>query len=195
SIIGGLGKPSIPIFMVPSHDQYKMALDSNVAQTTNAQLFAFGGGKSLNIDKITLAPGERNTLGLSGNLNDFRYTPESAETSLITLTVDGADQDYYFAFDGLNIDDGKTLSFAFDETKGTLAFSSDNDTANGTYNLMLKRVGNNGIEIYQNANLTFGQATEYIDYNGWDGAESLEIGVDHNDDGNVDEEWQEENER
>lgn len=194
---GGLGKPSVPIYLIPAADTYDMVLDgSNLNATTDSQLFVFGGGKSLNIDNITLARGESNALTLDGNLDTVRYDPESAEDSSITLTVDGAEDDYYFAFGDLNIDAGESLTFTFDETDGTLALDSDNGAADDTFDLTLKRVGDNGTHIYENSDIDFGdEDTEYLDYGGWDGEENLGIGVDQNDDGAVDQQLHEVNER
>lgn len=165
-IDGGLGKPSIPVFYLPSDDTYDMQLDgSALTKVADSELFVFGGGRSLNIDNITLEPGETNILTLDGNLDAFSYDPEAAEDSLITLTFDGAENDYYFAFDGLDIDVGESLTFTFDETDGTLALDSDNGTEDDTYGLILKRVGDNGIETFENDEVAFGdEDTEYIEY-------------------------------
>jgi hypothetical protein len=197
TIDGGLGKPSVPMYFLPARDTYDMALDgSQLAQDIDAEFFVFGGGKSLNIDNITLAPGEMNTIALDGNLDTFRYDPESVETSQVTITIDGAEDDYYFAFDDLEIELGESLAFTFNETDGTLALDSDNGSADDTYDLTLKRIGDDGTQIYENEDIGFGdEDTEYIDYDGWDGEDDLEIGIDENDDGAIDEQWQEENER
>lgn len=189
-IDGGLGKPSVPVYYVPSDDTYDMELDgSALTQAADSELFVFGGDKSLNIDNITLEPGETNALALNGNLETFSYDPEAAEDSLVTLTINGAEDDYYFAFDGLDIDTGESLTFTFDETDGTLALDSDNGTEDDTYALTLRRVGDDGIATFTNDAVSFGdEDTEYIEYGEWDGNDdSLTFGVDENDDGTVDE--------
>lgn len=197
AIDGGLGEPSVPVFYLPSDATYEMALDgSDLTQLAESELFVFGGGKSLNIDRITLAPGEINSLTLGGNLDTFRYEPESSEDSQVTFTVNGAQDDYFFAFDGIQIDKAETLTFTLDETLGTLAIDSANSSGADTYNLTLKRVGDNGMQIFENETIAFGGGeTHYIDYGGWDGAEALSIGVDANGDGKVDQQLNEDNQR
>lgn len=194
---GGLGAPSVPFYFVPTNDVYEMTMDgSGLERTADSELFIFGGGKSLNIDNITLAPGETNTLLLEGNLNAFTFDPEAAEESQITLTLNGAEEDYYFGFDGMQVDAAEMLLFTLDENSGRLRVDSDNSSQADTYDLTIKRVGAKGMQIFENQNIAFGGGeTQYIDYEAWDGQDALSIGVDENDDGTVDQELSEENER
>jgi len=178
-VLGGLGQPDIPIYTVPADDTYDVQLTGNaLSADAKSQLYVFGGGKSLNIDNITLAADAINTLTLGENLTAFNYAPEATENPLITLTLDGAQADYYFAFDELEIDAGSFLKFAFDETDETLALVSDNGFgSNDTFGLTLRRVGNDGTQIYKNDSISLNQSnTQSINYGAWDGKENLEIG-------------------
>ena len=189
----GLGADSEPIYFVPTNDQYQIMLDGAETTQTDANLFVFGGGAVMELDNISLAPGQQDLLTIDTRNFDFQYYAENSQQPQIDLAVDGAQQDYLFEFDGLNFEDGETIGFDLEGDK--LVLDAEGGSTDDTYSFSFTSVGDDGTHEFYNDSVALGdEDTQYIDYGSWDGEDdALDFQVDENGDGVVDEQFSEEN--
>lgn len=189
----GLGVDSEPIYFVPTNDRYQIALNGSDTASTAANLFVFGGGAVMELDNISLAPGQQDRLTMDTRDFDFEYYAGNSQQPKIDLAVDGAQDDYLFEFDGLHFDDGETIGFRLNDNK--LVLNGKGGSSDDTYSFSFTSVGDDGTKEFFNDTVALSNdATQYLDYGSWDDEDdTFDFQVDEDGDGVVDQEFSAEN--
>jgi hypothetical protein len=175
-MIGGLGMDA-PHFFVPSEksdEPWGIVFSGKFIDAENTMDFVFSdAGFTVGFTGIQLDAGE--VLGAT-------VSPDGQQITFIA-SADGETPDVFFAFDGpddnasyiaevggVDLAAGKELTFDFDLGHGKL-FISDNDGNQDKYDIVLRRIMDNGREdVYESDDVAFGKGDRYeMDFANWKG--------------------------
>ncbi|NNJ12343.1 hypothetical protein EKD04_018615 [Chloroflexales bacterium ZM16-3] len=180
--IGGLGVDAPPIYNLPT-GQHTLSVDgASLTQATTLDVAQFGPGYAVSVADLALAPGASDQISLAADGSGIVLDSSAARSLNVALSNDGSGEQ--FTLSGLDVASGDTLSASL--ANNTLTLSQGTAGA-GTYSLNLTRAGANGISWFVYNDLSIGASdTQYIDSTGWAQTGTLQLQIDQNSDGTID---------
>jgi tetratricopeptide (TPR) repeat protein len=179
-----------PIYFVPTGIDFTLTVQSSEVETsTLSTVTMIGPGYVLSVQDIVLDPGQKDTITFSPDGKTVTYKTDYNESPDILLGTNIGDADYTFLVKGTDIESGASITINLDTEQGWLAVDTLNNKEVGTYGLVMDRTdatseqifGHGGIELQPND-------VAYLLYGEWKGNDTpLPVGIDHNNDGTLDE--------
>ena len=185
--LGGLGIPREPIYYLPSTNAYTITMDgqtltrSEVVSTTQ-----IGPGYAVAVEGVTLNPASNSRLVVSPDGRQLTYRSNTNDEVALTLALDTSSRSDEFVIKGADIRSGQQLTLIANTGNGQLEFNSA-QASGGLYDLEIIR-GNttaNNMFVHSGIQISAGD-THYIDYEAWNGLDSMTLYIDHHSDGTID---------
>lgn len=180
---------SEPVYFVPTGIEFALTVQSSDAETsTLSTVTMIGPGYVLSVQDIVLDPGQKDTITFSPDGKSVTYKTDYNESPDILLGTSIGDADYTFLVKGTDIESGASITINLDTKEGWLAIDTLNNKEVGTYGLIMDRTdatseqifGHGGIDLQPND-------VAYLLYGEWKGNDTpLPVGIDHNNDGTLD---------
>lgn len=176
-----------PYYVVPTNLGFTVTLDGSQlgAMSQNAVSMS-GPGYFLEVDGITLDPGQKDQLTFSKDGNEIQYQTQSDETPAVELSFETAAADYFFEVTGSSAGGGIRVKLSHDVAQKKLAIRLEGAKS---YDLVMGRFDDAGEQVFSHAGeASSDTAVIYIPYGMWPGnGQSLGIEVDSDGDGTIDE--------
>lgn len=186
-VIGGLGTPIEPIYIIPSNDNYTILIDGQtLAHSDTAELTQYGSEYIVSVEDIMLTSASKDQLTIAMDGKQLRYNANETRTVTFTVALENTNEGYQFEIQGADIGAGEQVEMAIDTNQGRLAFSNK-DANSGAYNLLIDLTDTVGLQTFVHNNLSISTGdTHYVDYASWDGVGSINLDIDYGSDGSID---------
>jgi len=179
-----------PVYFVPVGIEFTLVVhNSDSPDPTNSSVSMIGPGYVLSVDDVVLDPGQLDTITFSPDGKSISYKTDYNESPDIFLGTAIGDVEYAFLVKGMDIESGGTMTLNLDPENGWLALDTLGNKEEGTYALIMDRTDAQSEQIFGHGGLTLQpDDVAYVLYGEWKGnGTPLPIGIDHNNDGNIDE--------
>lgn len=177
-----------PIYMLPLTETYALRLDgATLTQPGAAKVTQFGPGYASQISGIQLAPGAMDELWLANDGSQILYHAQNAEEVNLSLAL-GAEggSSFKLTLNGVDLESDNWTNLSAELLNGRLSF--DTSGTSGAYELQIGAVFEDGPHNFNYPGVTIQPGeTHSVDYADWDGGEYLDLQVDWDSDGSVDE--------
>jgi hypothetical protein len=180
--------PIEPLYFIPVGIKFTITLDgSQLSQPTVNHLLMIGPGYDLSLDDISMAPGDMDTVEFAPDGSEISYTPSSSEAPNIGLVIVTSAADYEFNLLGSDVDSGGTIHVDLDYDKGQLMLHTSGNDNPVLYDLLVDRYDDKSQQTFQHDGLQLEPTeTVYFDFGKWDGEGELDVFVDAQSDGTID---------
>jgi hypothetical protein len=179
-----------PVYHVPVGIKFTVTLDgTNLKQETAAEIAMIGPGYSVDVQDIKLAPGQKDTFDVSPDGTKLSYKPGKSESPDIVLADEGQDNvDWEFYVKGFELEEGGSINVMLDTKKGQLQLNTVGNKKAGTYQLVVTRYDDKGMQEFGGELKLEPADTVYLDYLKWQGnGKPLTVEIDYKSDGSIDE--------
>lgn len=182
----GLGINQEPVYVLPNGGLDVTLDGQSLSSAAATDLAYFGAGMSAEISGISLDANQQDHLLISGSDGKLVYEPSGEEKPVFKIAPDLEGADYLLEVSGLDVNGGDNLSLSYDPATKQLAVHSS-DTDPETYDLKVTRIDSSGPEVYTNEDIVLDAgSTEYVEFGDWTGSGPMDVGVDSNSDGTID---------
>ena len=179
-----------PTYYVPTTVDFQMTIDgTHLKAASTSDVFVIGPGYDLGVESVTLEPGQKDDLTVLPKDDVISYRTDSSESPDIVVGLEREGADYEFDIKGADITGGGRINVALDNKTGALAINADEIKQEGYFELIITRYDDNGEETFENDQIDLkADSVIYIYYADWKkNGDPVEIGVDTNNDGTIDE--------
>lgn len=185
-----------PIYMLPEGLDVKATIDgSALKEESLTDLEMIGQGFSIGVEEIGLSPKQKDTVEFYPKDQIIVYDTDSTESPNFVVTIEQANgTDYEFEIFGTDMEGGGTITVALDTKAGDLLINTEKLKNEGNFNIILTRYTEKDEESYEANDIVMkAGAIVYVNYSEWKGnGQGLLFGVDTNGDGEIDEEYTQE---
>lgn len=182
--LGGLEVDSQPIFYLPVSDEYDVTIDGAATEAPESgSLVSFGPGYAVQIAGITTGPSTFDEISISSNGTAFTYQPNQSQQVDVGLYLDTDTASWQLQTGQVDIAAGQTGLITVDSAQKTLTVNNLQN-ASGDYNLLFKRVSDDGTEFFAaNAIALPAAVTHSIHFEGWQDSGTAQLDTDTDGDG------------
>lgn len=194
-VIGGL-EPSEPIYTLPLTDTHTIHVDGQtLTKTVPAEITQFGAGYAASLSGIMLAPGIEDQVRISNDGSQLAYDATGAQVTSFSFATNTAAIGRSFVIEDLEVAAGTLVTATVHMAGGQFVVDGAHGSE-GDYGFRFERVTQSGIALFwhMSVNLTAG-STHYLDFAAWDGVGPLQLHIDYDSDGTIDESVPLDNER
>ena len=181
-----------PTYYVPAGRKLKVSIDgSALKKDSESDLYLFGKGYTLDVEGIELAPGQKDEVEFSADFSKVTYTTKKAETPTLVIGVNTSKGDFEFEVKVTGETAGQTVELGIDPTKGTFAVKVHGAAgAKPELAVTLTKIDKSGEQVFKHKGVSSGPKDRFVfGYAAWTGnGQDLKVGVDHGDDGTIDDE-------
>lgn len=133
---------------IPGSTDLTITLDGAALQAAAQRtLSLFGPGYTLEVDGITLGPGQQDTVTVKARGRAIVYTTQQPETPDLMMGIQTASEDYLFEIRVHGGASGQSVQLVVDQVSGRLKVQVDgHDTADYDIDLSMHRLGASGDE-------------------------------------------------
>lgn len=186
---GGNAGPE-PIYWLPQKATVSAAIDgTGLKEESPTDLVIIGPGFATGVEGIKLEPGQTDTVVFDPTDQAVSYeTDRTASPNFVAAVEEKGDVGYYFEIQGAQMEGGGTLTAVLDTREKDLLLNTEKLKNEGTFSLLMTRVSSEEEEelLAEDLKLPAG-ALIYVNYGEWTGSKStVQLGVDLDGDGNVD---------
>lgn len=178
-----------PVYYIPRGVKFNVTLDgSGLKKPAESTVTMIGPGYVLEVDNVTLEPGQKDTILFSQDGTELTYVTTGKETPELVIGVETAGADYEFDVKAAGETNGQQITLKLDAKAGNLAIGTKDLGGSTTYALVVSRYEKGGVQSFEAEGLELSPtATDYIQYGEWVGNKKpLKIGIDENNDGKID---------
>jgi hypothetical protein len=179
-----------PIYRLPTTVDFTISIDgSRLDEPSSSSVAMIGPGYVLEVDDITLEPGQIDELNVSANGSQLAYRTETGETPDIFLGFETPGADYTIAVKGFDMTPDDLLFATIDEAGGTVRFDATSEGGIG-FDLLIERLDDAGAQVFGTGDdITIGPSDVlYVQYAAWQGnGQPLTLQIDRDGDGSIDE--------
>jgi hypothetical protein len=181
---------SEPVYYIPTNIDFSISIDgSRLTEPMSSTVTMIGPGYALEVSDIILAPGQVDTLDVSPDGSLLSYRTDSGETPFMMVAIETDASDYLFGVYGEEMAPGEALNLALDTKEGWLSIDSIDNTAPGSYSLVVAKYDDQGEQIFGAEGIALDpDDVIYVDYLKWPGnGQPMALDVDQGGDGSVEE--------
>jgi hypothetical protein len=186
---GGLGISVPPIYQVPLTTTYTLTLEGQTSLQQDADppaITQFGPGYAVAVEDVQLAPEAQGQVRIAADGTEVAYAATDADTPSIMLVHDGEHESIRAQVQEASVGAGKVLTATVDVARGTLVVNNAENDA-GSYNLEINRTDASGVYTFTHTAIEVSAGeTHYADYGAWDGAGDINVEIDRDSDGTID---------
>ena len=178
-----------PTYYIPTTVDFQMTIDgARLKAASTSDVFVIGPGYDLGVESVTLEPGQQDTMIVLPKDDAISYRTDGSESPDIVLGLEREGADYEFDIKGADIVGGGRINVVMDNKTGALAINADEIKQDGYFELYITRYDDNGEETFENDQIDLkADSVIYIYYADWKkNGDPVEIGVDTNNDGTID---------
>ena len=179
-----------PIYEIPSGHALKVTLDgSTLAKEEATDVSLIAHGYTMGVYGVELDPGEKDTIEFSWDWKHVSYTTDSDETPDLELGVTTRAADFSFAIKAGGETGGQRVDVSIDVKTGTLSVEAKSKDGTSSYEVEITRIDDKGEQVFKHKGVAAGAKDRFVfHYAAWKGnGTKLAVGVDHGDDGTIDE--------
>lgn len=180
-----------PIYQLPSGHALTVTLDgSTLKSEEGSDVSLIAQGYTMGVYGVELDPGQKDTITFSPDWREVSYTTAQDATPDLELGVATKAADYEFEISASGETGGQRLSITLDVKAGTLAVEAAAVDGTATYEVEIHRIADDGEQVFKHKGVSSGPKDRFVfDYAQWTGnGKDLKVGVDHGDDGTIDDE-------
>jgi hypothetical protein len=180
-----------PIYQVPGGHKLTVTLDgSTLKQRAPSDVTLVAQGYTMGVYGVDLAPDSKDTIEFSSDWKEIRYVTGQPETPELELGVATKGADYEFVIHASGEEGGQQLDVTLDVAAGTLAVEAAAKDGSATYEVEVHRIADHGEQVFTHKGVAAGAKDRFVfRYGAWQGQGSaMKVGVDHGEDGSIDEE-------
>lgn len=180
-----------PIYQLPSGRALTVTLDgSTLTSEEGSDVALIAQGYTMGVYGIELDPGQKDTITFSPDWREVSYTTAQDATPDLELGVATLGADYEFEISASGETGGQRLSITLDVKAGTLAVEAAAVDGTATYEVEIHRITDDGEQVFKHKGVSSGPKDRFVfGYAAWTGnGQDLKVGVDHGDDGTIDDE-------
>ncbi len=187
--VGGRRADSEPVYELPGEHKLKVTLDgSTLKKKEPSDVTLIAQGYTLGVYGVDLDPGDKDTIEFSSDWKEVSYSTDQAETPDLEVGISTSAADYEFNINASGETGGQRIDVSIDVKTGTLSVEAKAKDGNATYEIEIRRIGENGVELFKHKGVASGAKDRLVfRYADWKGnGQSMKVGVDHGDDGTID---------
>jgi len=181
---------SEPVYYIPTNIDFTISIDgSRLTEPMSSTVTMIGPGYALEVSDIILEPGQVDTLDVAPDGSLLSYRTASSETPFMMVAIETDASDYLFGIYGEEMAPGEALNLSLDTKAGWLSIDSIDNTAPGSYSLVVAKYDDQGEQIFGAEGIALDPDDGiYIDYLKWPGnGQPMSLDVDHGGDGSIEE--------
>ncbi|MCX5745415.1 MAG: hypothetical protein NT062_23305 [Proteobacteria bacterium] len=179
-----------PIYEVPAGKALTVTLDgSRLAKEEGSDVSLIAQGYTMGVYGIELDPGQRDTIEFSADWKHVAYTTAQADTPDLELGVTTLAADYEFVIRAGGEAGGQRVEVSIDVKTGMLSVEAAAKDGTAGYEVEIHRIDDHGEQVFKHKGVAAGAKDRFVfHYADWKGnGTGMAVGVDHGDDGTVDE--------
>ena len=179
-----------PVYYVPVNIPFNMTIDGSRLQEESAtDIIVIGPGYDMGMEGIALSPGQQDNVIISTQDDIISYQTQSSESPNIVFGLQREGADYYFEVQGADMEGGGTINASLSVKDGDLIINATDLKADGNFGLVMTRIDDQGEESFYTDEINLkADGIVYVYFAEWKGnGTPVEIGIDSNGDGEVDE--------
>jgi hypothetical protein len=183
---------SDPVYFLPAGQTFSITIDgTGLTRNGSADLSLVGPGYDLEVNDISLRPGQKDTLQLTPGprTRTVAYTTQGDASPDIVLGLETKAADYSFDVKGVTLRGGGTITVTLDQPNAQLSIATTGGTGVGTYSLDMMRTDDDDEVTFSHDRIPLSAGdTAYLRYGQWRGAgDSIPLAIDRDSNGSIDE--------
>lgn len=179
-----------PVYTIPITVDFTISIDGTRLTTpTTSSVTMIGPGYTLDVNDITLDPGQSDTLDVNSNGTQLSYRTASGETPDLLLGFETPGADYSLVVKGFDLAANDAVNLSLDEAGGKLRIDASTEQA-VAFDLLLQRDDANSTQVFGTGDDVSINPEDllYVDYASWQGnGQPLTVEIDRGGDGSIDE--------
>ncbi len=186
---GALYNNQPPIIVIPRGIVFTVSYVVVGEDEEEVTVAIFREEAALVLSGIVSTPGQIQVLTVHGEDMDVEYLSGGDAHPSVLLALDGF-VDRLFQIDGFDLAEGASFRIFADPENGNLLFS-DSDGEPDLYDLMMLQIDDTGAHIFAHGDFELGAGgAASFDFDTWSGEGPMNIGVDDDGDGQIDQQQQ-----
>jgi hypothetical protein len=192
-LMTGYNSNQEPVYYIPASVNLIITVDgTKLKEQASTDVVVIGPGYDLGVEGIILDPGQKDELAIESKDNFISYLTDSPESPNFILGTERKGVYYEFELQGTDIEGGGAVSLMIDPKTGDLQVNADDLLKDGKFYLAMTRIDDKTEETFENDEITLKSgAVLYVDFSEWKGnGTPLFMGIDTNNDGEFEEEYE-----